>query len=113
MKKNTFWGIALFLVLVGTASNSWALGIPGFPALNTAFGMISGFVIAIVEAYLVIQLIFALGQMHHGIQGAKDKVVWICVAIFLIPFVPSIAQYLYNLFFQSGASPATNVWNGQ
>ena len=89
------------------------MGVPGFPALNTAFGLVSAFLVGIVEAYLVSQLIFAFAQMHHGQPGAKDKVIWIMVAMLAVPFAPPLGSYLYNLFFSTGASPATNVWNGQ
>ena len=113
MKQTNLLAVVWMLVIFGTASHSWALGIPGFPAMNTAFGLISAFVIAIIEAYLVIQLMFMLARMHQGVQGEKEKVIWVLVAIFLVPFAPSIASYLYGLFFQSGATPSSGVWNGQ
>ncbi len=113
MKRNILIGGFFASILFGAVSQSWALGVPGFPALNSAFGLISAFFVGIVEAYLVIQLIFHMAKLHSGQPGEKEKVVWLLFAIFAVPFVPSVAQFLYGLFFSTGATPSTNVWNGQ
>ena len=88
-------------------------GGPGFPALNTAFGILSLIFIGIIETYLVYSLIFHLGMMHKGMQGEKEKCLLIAASILLVPMVPSFVQYLYNEFFTTGAVSGSNAWDGR
>jgi len=101
------------MVIFSWSQNSYALGVPGFPALNTAFGMISLIFIGIMETFLVYQLIFHVGMMHRGMQGEKEKCLLIAAEILLVPMVPSIVQFIYNEFFTTGAVSGSNAWDGR
>ncbi len=96
-----------------SAGNSWALGVPNFPALNNAFGILSLVFIGIAEFYLAVQLISHISLAHRGQPGHVEKI-WIIVGSMLfVPLVPSIANYMYQAFFSTGAAPSQGVWNGQ
>jgi hypothetical protein len=107
--------IFMFLWVFGAVSNSWALGFPGFTQLNTAVANFLIVLIGIVEIYLIVQLIFHFGLLHRGQPGEKEKVVMICFAIFVVPFVPAIGNYFYNMFFATGGSQsqAQGFFQGQ
>jgi hypothetical protein len=102
----------LITELFFVASNSWALGIPGFPALNSAIGLLCAVFVGMVEAWLTFQMFIHIVKANNGQPGEWPKVLILFLSIAVVPFVPGIVSFLYNIFFQAGGSPASTFWNG-
>jgi len=116
-KKVNFWVATrpsffylAFAVSIGYSENAWAFGVPGAPALNTAFGLVVNIFIALIEGALMVSMGFAFWRSRHGHPEEQAKLFWHFIAMVGVFLSPEIFKLVLGIFQQSGAQDAGSTW---
>lgn len=105
--KAVYYTMALF---VGVSSNAWAFGIPGAPAINSAFGLVVNIFIALIEGALMVSMGFAFWRSRHGHPEEQAKIFWHFIAMVGVFLSPELFKLVLGVFQQSGAQDAGSTW---
>ena len=104
--------LLIFFLLMSLAQRAYAMGIPGFPALNTLMGQVWAWAIGFTEFILGVGLIIQWIRVTHGHPDEKMRLVWIFVAMIFAPLTPSLVDFFSGSARNAGGETASQSWNG-